>query len=368
MSETKNIHIIVGGDDFLVESAAKRILEAAVEPALRSTAVEYIDGKGANAEAQLASLHSCVSSIQTPPFLDPVKLTWWQGVDFLPVGGGKGPSAAVKEALESFARDLAANPPPPNQVLIVTATALMKTSVFARLLAPVADIRDLGGGAKQKPRERRDAALMRLPDMAAAEGLKFDQDASEAFISKVGTDTRFIVSELAKLHTYLGGERSKVTCEDVAHICSIGGDEPEIWDVTDALAARNPARLVTAIQRLDGDGKNGITVANVSVKFFRDAIMLAGMKAEGLLGPYGWANNLSPAAAANIAALGFDPKGKMPYPLQKCMGALSRYSLGELRLARFLALRARERLVSSSEESSLVLQELLAAVLKGVRR
>ena len=104
MAATPNIHLFVGEDSYLVEAAARRILEAAVPAELRATAVETVAGEADNAETQLASIRECAASVQTPPFLDPVKLTWWRSVTFLP-GGGRGGhiSDEVKSALEKFA-------------------------------------------------------------------------------------------------------------------------------------------------------------------------------------------------------------------------------------------------------------------------
>ena len=75
MAGKPNIHLLVGEDSYLVETAARRIIDAAVPSELRSTAVETIPGDADNMETQLSSIRACTASIQTPPFLDPVKLT-----------------------------------------------------------------------------------------------------------------------------------------------------------------------------------------------------------------------------------------------------------------------------------------------------
>ena len=132
MADKPNIHVLVGEDSYLVEATARRIIDAAVPEDLRSTAVETVSGAADNMETQLASLRECIASVQTPPFLDPVKLTWWRGVTFLPGGGAGGRLAEdVKAALEKFSEDLAANPLPPNQTLLITATKLTMASIFA---------------------------------------------------------------------------------------------------------------------------------------------------------------------------------------------------------------------------------------------
>ena len=127
--ESKNILLVVGDDDYAAETEAKHAIEAHVPEDYRASAVEVVAGAASNAEGQLASIRACLASVQTPPFLDPVKLTWWKDVSFFP-GGGRGGriSDEVKEALERFADTLTANPLPENQFLVITATALLSTS------------------------------------------------------------------------------------------------------------------------------------------------------------------------------------------------------------------------------------------------
>ena len=370
VSKGPNIHIFVGEDDYLANAAAAKIVEAAVEPSLRATAVETIDGVADNAETQLESIKECVASIQTPPFLDPVKLTWWRGVTFLPGGGrgeGKGLAEPVKKALDRFAEDLAANPLPPNQTLVITATRLLKTSIFAKTLMKCgAQLVEFAGGGKSK--DRFETALMRLPDLAEAEGLKFDPGADAAFLSKVGTDTRRIVSELAKMRTYLGDERSNVTAADVAEISSPGGDEPELWEVTDAIAQRNPAKLLATIARFD-NGKSGfdIMLATVAEKFFRELYIYREALDKGWLTPYGgWARNIPPDVVQDLDAAGVGPNvSRGDWAVKKGARNAKAFDLGELRLARFRILQAREKLVSSGGSTqSLIVQELLRSIIR----
>lgn len=359
MSSNSNIYLIVGEDDYLTDAAARKVLEQAVEPSLRATAVETIDGGAENMELQLASLKACVASVQTPPFLDPVKLTWWRGVTFLPGGGRNGALAeAVKAGLEKFAADLAAHPLPSNQVLIVTAPKLLKTSIFAKTFATFAQVVEFAGGGKS--RDRVEMALMRLPDLAAEEKLTFAPGADHAFLAKVGTDTRVLVSELAKLRTYLGDERNEITAADVAAISSVGSDEPELWDVTDALAQRNPAKLLQTLARFEGEKGVGIMLATVAEKFFRELYVYRDALDHGWLTPYGgWAKDLPADVAEDLDAAGLGPKAAKPWTVKNGAKNARNFSLPELRAARFRILQAREKLVSSGADDGLVALELL---------
>ena len=361
MPERASIHLVVGEDDYLVEAAARKIIGAAVAPELRATAVETVDGDAGNREEQLASLGACRASVQTPPFLDPVKLTWWRNVTFLPGGASRGaaPCEEVKRALEDFASRLASSPPPPNQTLVVTAPKLLKTSVFAKTLRACAQVVEFTAGGKS--RDRVDAALARLADLAAEEGLAFAPGADQAFISKVGADTRVIVSELAKMRTYLGDARREVTAADVAEVASVGGEEPELWDVTDALAQRSPARLLATLARFDGEPGFGILLSTVAEKFFRELVVYRDALDNGWLTAYGsWAKNLPEEVAADLDAAGVGPRAaRSPWAVKNGARNAKAFTLAELRAARFRMPQARERLVSSAADDALVVQELL---------
>ncbi len=361
--ENPNIHLIVGEDDYLVESAVRKILEAAVPADLRETAVETINGEAGNMEEQLTSLANCLASVQTPPFLDPIKLTWWRNVTFLPGGARNGsPSEDVKKGLEKFARDLAEHPLPSNQVLIVSAPKLLKTSIFAKTFHSFAQVVEFASGGKAK--DRVASALMRLPDLAEAEHLTFDPGADQAFISKVGSETRILVSELAKLRTYLGSERDNITIADVAEVVSAGGDEPEFWDVTDAIAQRNSAKLLKTLARFDGEKSWGILLSTVTEKFFRELVVYRDALDNGWLTPYGgWAKSLAPDIIEDLDAAGIGPGvSRGPWAVKNGTRNAKAFTLNEIRAARFRMLKVRERLVSSTADDSLVTQELLRII------
>ena len=354
----------MGEDDFLAEATARKVVEAAVPAELRASAIETVDGDASNEEAQLASLAACRASIQTPPFLDPVKLTWWRGVTFLPGGGHNGKTTeAVGNALKKFAEELAAHPLPENQVLVITATKLLKTSIFAKTFKAFAQVVEFGGGGKN--RDRQESALARLPDLAAEEKLSFAPGADAAFIAKVGTDTRVIVSELAKMRTYLGAERDIVTKDDIAAVASVGGEEPELWEITDAISQRNPAKFVATLSNFEGKNGFGMLLATVAEKFFRELIVYRDALDNGWLTPYGtWARDLPPQAADDLNAAGIGPAvAKSPWFTKRGASNARQFTMRELRLARYQMLQVRERLVSSSSsDDSIVASELLRII------
>jgi DNA polymerase-3 subunit delta len=361
MSEiANNIHLIVGEDDFLVESAAKKIIDASVPAELRSSAVEVISGASDNAEGQLASISQCKSSVMTPPFLDPVKLTWWRGVTFLP-GGGRGGKITdeVKKSLESFADSITESPLPKDQVLIITATKLLKTSVFAKTILKSAEFIEFVVEGKWE-KDKAAAALMRLPEMAKEEGLTFEQGAAAEFIAKVGHDTRTIYSELQKLRVYLGKEKRAVTLADVAEITSVSSAEPELWEMVGAICSRNPQQVLKIYSRFEQSNSFAIRILNTLEKSFREMIVARDAIDNKWLSLGGvWSKKIPPEQIENLDASGVGPNTlKTAWAARRIVVNANAFTLLELRQARFRLLRLRERLVSGGSEE-LIIPELL---------
>ncbi len=373
MAEKPNIIIFVGEDDYLTDTAARKFIAASVPEDLRASAVETVSGEAANEDAQLASISSCRGSVETPPFLDPVKLTWWRNVEFLPGGGrgGKIPEG-VKESLERFASFLTASPLPPNQFLVITATKMLKTSIFAKAFANMqkdglAEVHEFVSGKNN--RGRRANALDRLEDFAKAEKLSFEKGADEAFIDKVGFDTRLIVSELAKMRTYLGNERNKVTSDDVAIISSVGHEEPEFWDINDAIAARDVKRLMNELSKYLAVKDQSVLLSQTTETLFRQMVVCKEAIAKGWMTAHGtFARDLSQEVASDLDAAGLGPNTIKQWQLKRPAGGSQNYTMTELRMARWRMLGVREAVVSSdSADITLVVQELLRIVRRPTR-
>jgi len=308
------LHIIVGEDDFLTEQAAKKFVGD-------GTGLETFDSlNSSNAELQLADILKVRESVATPPFFDPVKVTWWKNVGFLPTGGGKkGPSEEVVAALSKFADFLAASELPENQTFILTASALGKTTEFAKKLAGCCEVVRFEAA---KPWEAQRAAVVRAIDEAQELGFTFAPGAAEAFVGKVGTDARSTVRELEKLRAYLGESSSSATAADVAAITSTGvGVEPQIWDLTDAIGRRELAKALDELVRYEAENGFAVFMTTVIERFFRQLYEFANGQQEGVT----------------------------PGNLRKFPGFLSKWTPRELRMARARFLELREQAVSGAD-------------------
>ena len=328
-----NLHVIIGEDDYLVQETAKKLIGDA------GPALEVVDSNAAtNAELQLKDIVAADASFSTPPFLDPVKVTWWKNVHFLPCGGKGGPSEAVKEALEKFARKLAANPLPDNQKFILSGPRLLASSIFAKTLKGAAEMAVFAAG---RPWEQARAAAVRVAELAAEMGFGFDRGVAELFVARVGTDARSLVSELGKMRDYLGGARRAVTAADVQEITSQGvGVEPEVWAITDALGARDLGKVLAAVRRFERENGFAVLATTLAEKLFRQLAELKDAQEKG-----------------REAAV---TEGMNAYVAKKNLGFLRNWTLNELRRARGRFMQLREKVVSSAGSADvLVLTELV---------
>lgn len=325
------IHVIIGEDDYLVEEAAKRFVGDGV-------GLETVDSLNAtNAELQLRDLRAAEASLLTPPFLEPVKVTWWKNVGFLPQTGKSAPAQDVKAALEAFAVRLTKTELPENQSFVLSGPRLLASSVFAKTVKAGAELVTFASG---KPWEREREVTGRVLESAAEFGLEFAPGAAERFVARVGFDTRSLMSELAKLRDYLGDGAKRIEVADVAAVTSQGvGVEPEVWSVTEAMGERDTAKLLEAVAPLEGENGFAVLVTTVVERFFRQLVELKDAEARGL----------TESAA----------EGMSPFALRKNRGYLRNWTLNELRVARFRFLELRERIVAGEVSDDYVVTWLV---------
>ena len=325
-----NVHVITGEDDYLVNSAARKVVGD-------GAGLEVVDSlNSTNADLQLADIRRADDSFSTPPFLDPVKVTWWRNVHFLP-GGRKAVADDVKAALAAFAAKVAAAGLPDNQRLIVSGPHLLKTSDFAKTLAKCAEFVSFAAG---KPWEAARAALGRAVEMAAGEWLDFAPGAAERFVATVGSDSGSIANEVVKLREYLGEGRSTIKPEDVDAITSPGtGIEPEVWSLTDAIGRRNLAAALAALRRFEGPGF-AVFVTTVVEKFFRQLLEIAAGRTEGM----------------------------NQYALRKNGEFLRCWTVPELRAARYRFMMLREQAVSGTQSADTLVVTTLVRTARRARR
>ena len=319
------IHVIIGSDDYLVDSAAKRFVR-------EGDCLEIVDSlTSTNAESQIADFSRVRESLMNPSLFEPSKTTWWKNVHFLPGSGGKKESAEeVKEEFGKFVEWLGKITLPENQTFVLSGPSMRKDTLFAKALMKIADVAILNPSSE---REAGYATLERVNEFARERKLQFENGVAAKFIALAGMDTRTLVSELDKLAAYLGKDRHTVTEADVATIVSRGSDvEPKPWNVTDAIGERNLAKALKAMEFYELQNGFDVMMTTVIEKFFRQLYDFATGNTEGLT----------------------------PFTLSKFKNFLRHWPVKRLRVARARFLQLRERAVSGAPgTAALITTELV---------
>lgn len=342
------MYLVCGDDDFLVKEEAKAIVAALVPDDMRDMGLETIAGDCQTADDACAALRRCLESLETPGFFGGVKLTWLRDVGFLAIPGKRKPgdSEATRELLDELVARIKDGRVSPDLPLLVSTSSINRASALFKAAKAKGEVRDFGAAAK--PSDNNRLADMRLDERLKDLPFRMDNKAKEAFVARVGGDTRRIASELEKLLCYVG-EGKTATAADVAAIVS-AGRESLAWDIQDAFGRRDAARFVSVFRMLVQQGQSPIMLAAMIDSRIRDLLFAREALDRGWIirsqGGFQW-GALPPAIeewfAENPKS---DARGVNPWRYRHIVEQAEKWRLNELRLARHRFIEMREKMVS----------------------
>ncbi|MDY5953871.1 MAG: hypothetical protein SPK06_00365 [Kiritimatiellia bacterium] len=356
---------ICGADDYLLESAAKRFIEARrkEQPELE---VVRIDGLVSNSAEAAAAAGRTVAAMAEQDLFGAPHLIWLKDASFLT--GGTAPknvldSELTKKSVAKLAESIKGGALAERDSLLITAQRCLKTSLFWKACAAAGEVQvfDVGG----KPREREKAMLALLPELCREVGFDLPKGLHAAFLQKVGTDARTLVSELEKLRLYCTGREPKAA--DIEEICSSYA-QAEFWDVKDAVGERNVPKLLSTLHLLSGQKNIGIPIANSVFNLLEELILVQEALANGWLRGGSWSGNLPPGVQEALGANGLLSRNS--WLLKRLVEQAAHYTAGELQWARHYAMEMRQALVSSGggDEAFIIQTGLLKIIGTPVRR
>lgn len=361
-----SVYLVFGGDDYLVSAKAREIVDRLLTPDERTLNLETIDGAVDTVDAALEALGQCMQAIMTLGFLGSSKVVWFKNVAFL-TDNRTGRSETVKTALGKLSAAIKAGLPD-GTTLVVTAPAADKRYGFYRACKSAGEISEFAVSDKAYLNERE--AGQRLRELAAKAGLRMDEDVRTAFMARVGTETRAIVSELEKLALYLG-DGTEVTPDDIAAVTS-SAREAIHWDLADAVGHRDLKRALTLLRQLLFQRQNPIALIGGLESRIRDLIVYREGLDKGWLraGPdhrggtkAAWGGVPPEVEVAFSEHFGRDPRSAHPFRIGILAGQAGHFSMRELRICLRAVTRAHEKLVSSSVPPAVLLELLLVAML-----
>ncbi len=362
----KSAYLVCGDDEFRVSRATQELLGRLVPEKDRAFGLDRIDGRVGTVDETVAVIRAVRDALVSDSlFSSGSKTVWLREPAFLSNDRiGKSPNikdelanliARIKEGLGEGTR------------LVVSTLKINRASAFFKAFAGKdGAVADFGSGLKG--RQKAEAAAELVTDFCARFKLKMEPDVRRLFLSRVGTESRQIVSELEKLACYCG-EGKAATADDVREIVSSGAVS-EVWDLTDAFCARDPRALVTQVRMQLGQGESAIRLVNSLLAAVGDLLAVREGLERHWATPAGAALNWD-ALPADIAE-GLECADKsvlsaVGFQLRKKIDQSAVWNVRDLRNARHYLLELRELLVSCGLPEELLLEtKLLQAI--GLRR
>lgn len=356
--------LIHGDDEFRVELAAKEMLSTLIPENASEFALDRVDGRVETVSDTLRILRTIRDNLLTVDLFGGggEKTVWLRDPAFL-TNDRISRSEEIKKSIAVLTDQVKAGFPEGSRLLLTT-TKINRTTSFYKACVKFGKVVDTGTALNA--RARNDAATLLCGEVLQKFGLKMSMSVQNAFLARVGTESRRIVSELEKLACYCG-KQTKVTAEDISAIVSSGAVS-EIWDFTDAFAQRNVTALVKQIKVQLEQGENAIRlVASIlplvnDLLLLRDALDRGWAKAAGRQG-VSWDN--TPSEVADGLAMGEkDFRSALAgWRGDKMLRNAGLWKTSELRAARHHVLKLREELVSCAlPEEYLLTVRLLQAV------
>jgi DNA polymerase-3 subunit delta len=368
LKQSPPLVLVCGEDDFAVKQRAKQIYLQWTEE-LGGMDHEIIDAAVSHSGEALKALAKLREAMQTLPFFGTGKVVWLQNCNFL--SDERAATKDVTESLAALAEELKEFSWQ-NVRLLITAGKVDKRKGFYKALDKLGtvesfagwsvDDRDWAGQAETWARKGLRARQKEISDEALAE-----------LISRVGPNARQLDNEVEKVALY-AGDRKEIEFDDVATICT-RNKMARAFALGDALGDRDLPRLLARLDealwevKLDPQ-KSEIGLLYGLIAKVRAMLLLKEMIQEGWVKPDMDYNRFK-AQLERVPKdqlpedRRFNPLALNPYVLYKALPQVKRYTQAELIRAMDLLFQCNLRLVSTSLDESLVVQQTLVQIVGG---
>ena len=363
------LYLITGDDDFAVKSRAKQIYEQLCQDS-GGFDNELIDASASNGGAALAAIGKLREAMQTLPFFGGCKVIWFQNCNFLGEERAAS-SAAVTEALGELADELKGFKWE-GVKLVITSPKVDKRKVFYKAVDKLGTVESFAGWSLDD-KDWVDAAEMAARQQLRELKKEISEDALALMVANVGPNSRALTNEVEKLSIYVG-ERKEITVEDVETIVS-RNKQAKSFALADAVGARDLPKLLKILDQelwaLQTDSqKSEIGLLYGIISKMRTILFLKEMVKEGWIRPdvqyaqfKAALERISPEALPQDRK--FNPLAMHPFMLYNSLGHTKRFTSEELVRAMELLLMANQRLVTTSTDEALILQDTLIKIVQG---
>ncbi len=243
-SPLKPGYVLAGDETFLQEKCRAAVLRAFVPADLRDFCLSDID-------LASTSIFEALDRAQTPSLMAPFQVLFIRNVRQLYTRGAKKDEFA---ALDRYFRS-----PNPQALLIFVADFIRIPADTRRMemddknrYERLAETLGEHCGMVELARVTEEDAMRWTVATAQEAETKLDPEAARELVDALGADMMLIASELEKLLLYTGsgnGGRGRITLGDVETMV-LGAKQRSLYELTDAISARQPARALALLHGL----------------------------------------------------------------------------------------------------------------------
>ena len=363
------VTLIYGDDDFAVKQRARQLYQQ-WSAELGGMDHEIIDAQVTNSGEALKALSRLREGLNTLPFFGGGKAVWLQNCNFL--GDERAANAAaVTESLGELAQELKSFNWD-NVRLLISAGKVDKRKTFYKTLEKLGKIESFAAWSVDDKNWMGEAESLALKALKSR-GKTISDEALAELIESVGPNSRELANEAEKLSLYVG-DRKDIEPGDVSAIVT-RNKQARAFALGDALGDRDLPRLLRTLDeelwtmKFDS-AKSEIGLLYGLITRVRTMLFLKEMIREGWI-KADMDYNRFKAQLERVPAgklpedKRFNPLAMNPYVLYKALPHARRYSTEELIRAMELLLDCNQRLISSSLDESLVLQQTLVQIVRG---
>jgi DNA polymerase-3 subunit delta len=367
--DNRPVALIWGEDEFTVKKRARQLYQQWCGE-IGGLDHEIIDAAAANTGEALKAVARLREALQTLPFFGSGKVIWFQNCNFLgedrtsttqPVTAALGDLAQEwKEFSWQGVR------------LLISAGKVDKRRTLYKTLEKIGTVEDYPEWSSED-RDWAACAEALVQTELQAVGKEISAEGLAELVTSVGPHTRQLCNELEKLALYVG-HRSQIEVGDVDAIVT-RTKQARAFALGDALGDRDLPRALRALEEelweLKSDSQKSaigllyglITKIRVLI-FLKEALRLGWLKPAS-----DWFRLKAQLERMPAGALPedkrFNPLSMHPYVLFKALPQVQRYTLPELVRAMELLLDCNRKLIFSTLDEGLVLQQAIVAICQG---
>jgi DNA polymerase-3 subunit delta len=359
-------YFVCGDDDFLVQSRARQLVDSLVDKNASDFALEVVEGRSENAAQAVAALKRVDEALNTLAFFGGGKTVWLKNANFFGASRtaeSKEVAAQLETLTEVLKRGL-----PEHYHLVITATEVDKRRSFYKHMGKLGEVIAVGATDPWGKVDMKQLESFAL-DKARALGKQIEEDALHLLLSFTGGNYRAVASELEKLATYIG-DRAEIVEADVRAVGSASA-ESVVWALADAIGERDLPKALRVLDQLLFQGEEPIGGLFALVSRMRTLLLVRELVDTNQLpvtNSFGMFKGMFETAAAELADelppdKKLNPLKQHPFVVFKTAQQAGKFSGAELQRAMELLLDANKRLVSSSIDPKIVLEQTLIALI-----